>query len=292
MLPKGRCILAAVLTCATVSYSKQLRYDRYLTCPGQRLTHATGLPQGYSEATYSTSLALCSAYMGAPQNAGCFCTSPGDRVYCNEGMADPTLYHAPLDWHPTNIAFYCMYIACHCRTEQETTSTHDSVPSAPAVPAATSTVRNPYYRHFSGPNPFRDAAERARNREFDPLRDTAGGGAVGSAQCGLGCSSDEECQSCTTDKTAAAADQYKCRAAAQSKFNPTVGGATFISMCLRTIASGGQDSKEYVGKRDEELPCPCNSTYISHGCCSAKDGLVWEPAEFYLGGLDKDLSIE
>ena len=39
------------------------------------------------------------------------------------------------------------------------------------------------------------------------------------------------------------------------------------------------------GKRDVVLPCPCNSTYISHSCCGAKGGLVWEPAGFNLGKL-------
>ena len=39
------------------------------------------------------------------------------------------------------------------------------------------------------------------------------------------------------------------------------------------------------GKRDLGLAiaCPCNTTYVSHGCCSSKNGLVWESPDKLLG---------
>ena len=103
--------------------------------------------------------------------------------------------------------------------------------------------------------------------------------------CGVGCSRDEDCQSCAKDQKAA--DTFKCRAAQQSKFNPTTGVATFLSVCLISASRGALNGKksENGGKRDVGLPCPCNSTYISHGCCGAKNGLLWEPAEMNLGKL-------
>ena len=40
-------------------------------------------------------------------------------------------------------------------------------------------------------------------------------------------------------------------------------------------------------KRDEQVPCPCNITYVSHSCCEAEVGLVWESSDMKLGELVK-----
>jgi hypothetical protein len=34
-------------------------------------------------------------------------------------------------------------------------------------------------------------------------------------------------------------------------------------------------------------PCPCNGTYVSHACCDADNGLVWEDGDKWLGRLDE-----
>ena len=43
-----------------------------------------------------------------------------------------------------------------------------------------------------------------------------------------------------------------------------------------------------AGKRSEPMPCPCNSTYVSLGCCHS-DGMIWEAPELKLGELQKEL---
>jgi hypothetical protein len=41
-----------------------------------------------------------------------------------------------------------------------------------------------------------------------------------------------------------------------------------------------------LGKRGDILEsCACNASYVSHGCCGSLDGIVWEGAEAWLGGL-------
>ncbi len=290
MLPRGRrLIFTFVVAYIAVCHAKHCTYDPYIECRGPPVGHPDGLPQQFSEIIYSDALTLCSAFQGAPQNVGCYCPAEDTDVVCDESLADPALYHAPLSWREGTLAYFCSTLACNCPKRHHRPSTVVRLASASATRTADPRVTNPYYQYFTGPNAFRSAAWDPLGG-FDPLRDFAGS-AVGTTQCGIGCSSDEECQSCTTDKSAG--DQYSCRAAAKSKVNPAVGAATFLSMCLRNAALSGQmqKNKEYAGKRDVALPCPCNSTYISHGCCGAKDGLVWESAGSNLGRLFNNTDV-
>ena len=87
--------------------------------------------------------------------------------------------------------------------------------------------------------------------------------------CAGSCSSQDECTS----------DDCICQVNS-STYVPRLGIVTYTSSC-------GSD----LGKRDasghhESLPCPCNTTYVSHSCCAAKGGVVHEPPEFKLGELD------
>lgn len=274
--------------------SRGSAYDPFITCPGPPLTHATGLPLAYSETTYSTSLALCSVVHGAPQNVGCGCTSSGGPLRCNERVADSTLFNADVDDSGRTIADYCVSVACYCGDGNEV-RIHNATSSS-QVPTPTSSaparVTNPGYDP-NGPNPFRDTVNSAVNPGYDPnepnpFRD-APNTPTTTGQCGIGCTTDEDCESCATTQTAA--EQYKCRAAQRSTFNPSTGAAKFFSMCLIAASISGSMDKGsgFGGKRDVALPCPCNSTYVSHGCCGAKSGMVWEPEEFNLGELiDRD----
>lgn len=273
MLPGGYDILIAVLTYAATCYSESY-IDPYILCRRRPLTHRTGLPEAYDEATYSTSLALCSALNGAARNVGCVCTSAGGQVHCDASMADPILFNTHLSWYGGAMWVYCLS-ACICRSEHPTTIPYPTPQANPISLSDEDYDSEPDSPESAAIDPFGDHG-------YGTSRGAAGN-AVSSLDCGFGCRSDKDCQSCTTNETLT--DQYKCRAAAQSRFNPTVGAVTFLSMCLRNIASSGPNNKEYAGKRDEDLPCPCNSTYISHGCCGVKDGLVWEPAGFNLGQL-------
>ena len=42
-------------------------------------------------------------------------------------------------------------------------------------------------------------------------------------------------------------------------------------------------------KRDISMACSCNSTYVSHSCCTSRNGLVWEDPEMKLGVMDSTL---
>ena len=53
------------------------------------------------------------------------------------------------------------------------------------------------------------------------------------------------------------------------------------------IAGGGAGGGG-GGKRSVDgyaTACPCNTTYVSTGCCDVDDGLVWEGREAKLGEL-------
>ena len=40
------------------------------------------------------------------------------------------------------------------------------------------------------------------------------------------------------------------------------------------------------GKREaEQWVCPCNTTYVSSGCCHSEDGIVWEDKDAWLGRM-------
>lgn len=287
MSSRSHTFLAVLLLYARLSQSKQCTYDPYISCPGPALGHFNGLPEQYSETTYSSSLALCSGMHGAPQNVGCVCTSSGGRLHCDESMADSTLYNAPLTFRDGTIHDHCLG-ACYCMRTSFMTTRGAYEPEATEQPMAHSAIRSPNAPNTAGPNPFSDEAGRPFDFDNDRFRypfPPPTRGSVTSDQCGAGCTTNEDCEACAQGTTSA--NNYTCRAAEQSTFNPAVGIATFVSICLRSaLLTGKMGMKvEPPGKRDLELPCPCNSTYVSHGCCAAAKGLVWEPAEAKLGEL-------
>ncbi|KAI9853895.1 MAG: hypothetical protein M1824_000819 [Vezdaea acicularis] len=56
--------------------------------------------------------------------------------------------------------------------------------------------------------------------------------------------------------------------------------------CSSITASRSLGLNSWVGRRDvREMTCACNSTYLSHGCCGAHEGFVWEEPEAKLGEI-------
>ncbi|KAI9891660.1 MAG: hypothetical protein M1814_002595 [Vezdaea aestivalis] len=55
----------------------------------------------------------------------------------------------------------------------------------------------------------------------------------------------------------------------------------FLGFCMDFSAAVSLS----LGKRSEALLCPCNSTYVSAGCCEARNGLVWEHEGLKMGEL-------
>ena len=58
-----------------------------------------------------------------------------------------------------------------------------------------------------------------------------------------------------------------------ARYEPGAGEVEYFASCSNSL----------LGKRGEPMPCPCNSTYVSHACCSHTNGLVWEGPEKKLG---------
>ena len=106
-------------------------------------------------------------------------------------------------------------------------------------------------------------------------------------QCGTNCTTDRDCKAPSAPVTPGAesnvgnGEQGKsssCTCRTQSsQYQPGSGIVAFAAACLIDMATGG--------KRDEGWPCPCNGSYVSHGCCGVEDGLVWEAMENKLGEL-------
>jgi hypothetical protein len=92
------------------------------------------------------------------------------------------------------------------------------------------------------------------------------------SQCGATCSSMQECG----DR----GPGCKC------KSNVVPNTRSWTSFC-------GMDWDSPLGKRElDASACPCNSTYVSKGCCESVDGIVWEAPNLNLGTVAEDESWE
>ncbi|KAI9675033.1 MAG: hypothetical protein M1817_001439 [Caeruleum heppii] len=64
-----------------------------------------------------------------------------------------------------------------------------------------------------------------------------------------------------------------------------------LAICF-TVAkqmAAAHHSRDIGNVSMESAPCPCNATYISHGCCSSSDGMIWEDEGQKLGRLVETL---
>ena len=129
----------------------------------------------------------------------------------------------------------------------------------------------------SGPaDSSRNANELSNTGSLVGTGQQEGGTAGWQNQCGKNCTSVADC-------SVPSGGSGTCSCLAHtSQYQPGSGTVAFIAACLVTLGSGGGK------KRDEMPPCPCNSTYVSHGCCAAPSGLVWEPPDSKLGQLLMD----
>ena len=247
-------------------------FDPYIICDNPGPKHVEGLPLQYSEDVYSESIALCSSAHGARENVGCFCATPSGRVHCSEHVADRDLWEAryiPIedeshfDGEEVSFPELCQE-ACQCVSEDDAQQWFHE-------------TENEYFWQASG---FRQPREPPRRGAHDGTT-FATGSLIGNSQeisqpswqnqCGNNCTSAKDC-------SAPAGGNSTCMCQAHSsQHQPASGTVAFMAACLVTLASGG--------KREEGLPCPCNSTYVSHHCCDVPDGWVWEPPDSNLGVL-------
>lgn len=256
--------------------------DPYIICDNEGPMHSEGLPLVYNEYIYAELLTLCSSAHGASQNMGCFCSTSHGHVHCDPNLADQGLWEASYSPEDDDVIqlFADMGLPGGHMTFQQLCENGCECEN-------TTEARNWFRKHFDGEYDWRiftgfegmiQPEKRPGNNGF------AAGSLIGNApladssrwqnQCGNNCTSAKDCSAPVGSN-----DTCTCQAHS-SQYQPGSGTVAFIAACMVTLGSGGN------GKRDEALlPCPCNSTYVSHGCCDAIDGVVWEPPELRLGSL-------
>ncbi len=259
-------------------------YDPYITCNLDGPTHSEGLPRVYSSRVYSELLTLCSSAHGARQNVGCFCSSSTSEVHCDPGLAERGLWMSDwtpenettihqfeedgIDWNELFMPDLCKH-GCQCKDPDDASRWfEEDFQGAGRDVGVNGLVQRPQPSRRPVIN---DDATFGAGSYIGTAQHPANG--IGwQNQCGANCTSARDC-------TAPAAGNSTCTCQAySSRYIPGSGTVAFAAACLVTLASGG-------GKRGEMLPCPCNTTYVSHGCCGVLDGLVWEPPEADLGRI-------
>ncbi|KAI9676056.1 MAG: hypothetical protein M1817_000799 [Caeruleum heppii] len=102
------------------------------------------------------------------------------------------------------------------------------------------------------------------------------------AQCGTTCTTQKECKSTdpNADCACIAPTFAEARKAGLDQIFPQ---ASCLVIAAEKFSEGlmGRD----VDAQSEEPACVCNSTYISQGCCSSEDGMIWEDGHRKLGKL-------
>jgi hypothetical protein len=258
-------LLVSVVRAGYLSARKA--FDPYIVCLGSLPGADVGWPTNYSPDNYGGSLlSLCSAANGnAGANVGCICTTSAGELHCDAGVADSNLYNAPpLTTGQTftelcKSGCYCQYQTGSLRAIQFNRTNRPSPWENPPPNTATGGAGGSNGASSSstggGPNPLANIANTYIN------------------QCG---------NNCTTNADCTGGSDCTCRAQSQQVVpgaGAGVGTVQYLAACIIMLSTG------VPGKRDEAWPCPCNATYVSHGCCDAKDGMVWESWNNKLGEL-------
>lgn len=244
------CLLTPMARASTLLERKI--YDPYIVCANPP-PPIYSFPAGYSFFDYPNTLDLCSAANGLRgRNVGCFCSNPHDEVHCDSDRADPTLAGTTLSSsqngtliHVESFLDFCN-IACYC---------------ADAKSAARARTRP--YRHASGLDRVLNARPSPYNHNSPPS-DAATSPESFSTQCATNCTKNADC----------AGGENGCTCKTQSEqYVPGKGMVMFTAACIISLG----------GKREEQRPCPCNETYVSHACCGSPDGIVQESSQLKLG---------
>ena len=248
-------VLFLFLFLTTIAYTSPLFerkiFDPYIICHNPP-PPAYALPSGYSSQNYPNSMDLCSAANGQrSQNVGCFCSSAYSDLHCDSDLADATLAKAATPFfNPSDEPESFLEfceLACYCADTKSATLARNSLQRNSQL----NRVLNDHYDPFS----FTSDDDTANLISYNN-------------QCGSNCSTNIDC----------AGGQNGCKCKTQSEqYVPGKGMVMFAAACIISLR----------GKREEQMPCPCNGTYVSHACCEVLDGTVQEPERFKLGELLK-----
>ena len=249
-------------------------FDPYIICND----NVAMPPPPPGRSPFLNQLSLCSAVYGVPgENMGCFCDHPYSSLKCEEALGDPYL------WSATTILvneesrqrtwvtlFDLCFGMCYCssaakgRAARNETGrlqkSHNPLPSkiisengnavdGSSSSTALSTVLNQY-----------DISDTLiEHSSLQSPYQTA---------CGASCTRNADCQG--------VANGCSCKTEKES-FVMGTGTIAFVASCMISLG----------GKREEDSPCPCNATYVSHACCGVESGIVWESESLKLGELKK-----
>ena len=248
-------LLTGALLLTNIARASNFWYDSYIICHDPL---PDGFPPaGYSADQYKHTMDLCSATNGASKNLGCLCPSSNAVLQCHEQIADPVLWSAlDPDVEDETLADFCKS-ACWCSpTRQEQTK----------PPNAKAQQQQNGPQGSGGSNA--PANKQANSGSSTDISTDTSNPPPPQGQCGTQCKTNTDCSVKGADAG--------CMCLTQSEhYQPGKGTVAFLAACIVSLG----------GKRDEGRPCPCNGTYVSHGCCGARNGLVWEAKEFKLGEL-------
>lgn len=234
--------------------------DPWIQCPGPPPPQTAGYPAGRSARDYATNLQLCSYVYGATYNVGCFCPDANAGfVTCDEQEADPALYHATPNvgvLQASSFPLYCQQ-TCHCLDVEATTQQGGVQASQESQQGNTAGQ--------VGENLANTTIGNGGDIELYNASTTSNSSSeYGQAEaCSASCALNSDCST-------------NCACKPQSQvYEPGSGIIYFNLACASSLGGRKRDS--------DSFPCVCNGTYVSHACCDAHDGMVWESEDMKLG---------
>ena len=250
---------------AIVNGERMRVHDPWIGCSAAKApTYREGLPSSCDQSIYYNNMQLCSANNGAHRSVGCVCYGEFWPLYCNPRIADSDLWWANVTRSRQRFPSYCKS-ECSCTTKDQAAQLLEQ-----------GKYMNPeWVANGNGqPHVSDDVdSESESDDSFVGLSSHAGGLSNSTSyashnQCPGKCSTNADC-----------GDQGNgCMCSTQSEqYLPSQGTVKFIAACIISMASNP--------KRENDRPCPCNATYVSHACCGAMDGLVRESKLNKLGEL-------
>ena len=266
----------AIFLLVNIADAESMRtQDPYISCFGQVPNNSNGLPAGYSPQTYYNPMQLCSALNGASNHVGCVCaTSRENSFRCHQRIADPQLWSAVVTSSGKNFTTLCRE-SCECTNSRNAEEDRLQADLEYHYGRGRQGNRNSSQDNYHDPGDgnyqvFQGAQEQGIEHDQGWTHaDTLNKDPVAKDQCGMNCTTNADC----------GVGGKGCMCSTQSEqYQPGSGTVAFLAACIISMAGS-------LPRREENRPCPCNATYVSHACCGVADGLVWEGEEFKLGEL-------
>ncbi len=101
-------------------------------------------------------------------------------------------------------------------------------------------------------------------------------------QCGTSCTKQSDCRPSNGDVDCACIAPTFAEAR-KAGLDPIFSKTSCLVIAAQKISQGLM-GRGLVARSDAPA-CVCNSTYVSQGCCSSDDGMIWEAAHLKLGSL-------